>query len=154
MLLCPALVVSQSSVRFDIIILVQSLTIVYLYFCNSQDIKCQVQGLNIVFSLILILEVFINRQLCSSKHWVFLPSDHEEDWYSHKLTMLRLIVLALSSSAVLPETLVWSDEFDSLDESKWEHLVTTYPLVRPLWKMWLSRHLHYQQRQLNNVKNV
>jgi len=42
--------------------------------------------------------------------------------------MLRLIVLALSSSAVLPETLVWSDEFDSLDESKWEHLVTTYPL--------------------------
>ena len=26
-------------------------------------------------------------------------------------------------------TLIWSDEFDSLDESKWSHEVTTYPLV-------------------------
>ena len=27
------------------------------------------------------------------------------------------------------EKLVWSDEFDVLDEDKWSHLVTTYPLV-------------------------
>ena len=26
------------------------------------------------------------------------------------------------------ETLVWSDEFDTLDESKWGHLVTTHPV--------------------------
>ena len=26
------------------------------------------------------------------------------------------------------EKLIWSDEFDVLDESKWSHLVTTYPL--------------------------
>ena len=35
---------------------------------------------------------------------------------------------------VHPETLVWSDEFDTLDESKWTHLVTTHPLVR-LWRI-------------------
>lgn len=44
------------------------------------------------------------------------------------LTLLTLLV-TLSPTTVYPETLVWSDEFDILDESKWEHLVTTYPLV-------------------------
>ena len=28
-----------------------------------------------------------------------------------------------------PESLVWSDEFDTLDESKWWHMVSTHPLV-------------------------
>ena len=27
------------------------------------------------------------------------------------------------------EELFWSDEFEFLDESKWTHLVSTYPLV-------------------------
>ena len=44
------------------------------------------------------------------------------------LTLLTLFI-ALSPRFVHPESLVWSDEFDHLDESKWQHLVTTYPLV-------------------------
>ena len=46
------------------------------------------------------------------------------------LTLLTLtLIITLSPTTVHPETLVWSDEFDTPDESKWEHLVTTYPLV-------------------------
>ena len=46
------------------------------------------------------------------------------------LASLWLTSLTIMASMVLAgcETLVWSDEFDSLDESKWSHLVTTYPL--------------------------
>ena len=44
------------------------------------------------------------------------------------LTLFTLFI-ALLPRFVHPETLVWSDEFDHLDESKWQHLVTTYPLV-------------------------
>ena len=46
------------------------------------------------------------------------------------LASLWLTSLILMASMVLAgsERLVWSDEFDSLDESKWSHLVTTYPL--------------------------
>ena len=44
--------------------------------------------------------------------------------------MTAVLWLSLTASIVLArsETLIWSDEFDTLDESKWSHLVTTYPL--------------------------
>ena len=43
------------------------------------------------------------------------------------LLLLALVALAQPSR---PETLIWSDEFDTLDEDKWEHLVSTYPQAR------------------------
>ena len=43
---------------------------------------------------------------------------------------IALFWLTLTASIVLAtcEKLIWSDEFDQLDETKWSHLVTTYPL--------------------------
>ena len=43
------------------------------------------------------------------------------------LLLLALLALAQPSR---PETLIWADEFDTLDEDKWEHLVSTYPQAR------------------------
>ena len=43
------------------------------------------------------------------------------------LLLLALVALAQPSR---PETLIWADEFDTLDEDKWEHLVSTYPQAR------------------------
>ena len=45
-----------------------------------------------------------------------------------------------------PESLVWSDEFDTLDESKWWHMVSTHPLVswgmsHDTWLCWLFRRI-------------
>ena len=54
---------------------------------------------------------------------------------------------------VHPETLVWSDEFDTLDESKWTHLVTTHPLVR-LWRIvYISWHLDTIQDDFQYYRN-
>ena len=38
------------------------------------------------------------------------------------------LTLIASSELARSERLIWSDEFDVLDETKWSHLVTTYPL--------------------------
>ena len=55
---------------------------------------------------------------------------------------------------VHPETLVWSDEFDTLDESKWTHLVTTHPLVR-LWRIVSSTpHILIQFRMIFNITAI
>ena len=55
---------------------------------------------------------------------------------------------------VHPETLVWSDEFDTLDESKWTHLVTTHPLVR-LWRIVSSTpHISIQFRMIFNITAI
>jgi len=41
--------------------------------------------------------------------------------------MLFLIIFSIFQHFYC-ETLIWSDEFDFLDETKWSHFVTTYPL--------------------------
>ena len=59
------------------------------------------------------------------------------------IVTMRLLVILLSISASFmnfvssigaigetqPKNLLWADEFEFLDETKWLHLVTTYPLV-------------------------
>ena len=46
----------------------------------------------------------------------------------------EMLLISFSLFLLIPtsfsESLVWSDEFDTLDDEIWSHLVTTYPLVR------------------------
>ena len=44
-------------------------------------------------------------------------------------TLFFLLPFHIVSHAYDDKKLIWSDEFDFLDQSKWVHLVTTYPLV-------------------------
>ena len=44
--------------------------------------------------------------------------------------MALLQAVALLVGLVSSEKLVWSEEFDNLDESVWLHEVTTFPQVR------------------------
>ena len=45
-----------------------------------------------------------------------------------------MLLISFSLFLLIPtsfsESLVWSDEFDTLNDEIWSHLVTTYPLVR------------------------
>ena len=41
-----------------------------------------------------------------------------------------LLAASMMIGLVSSERLVWSDEFDSLDESVWIHEVTTFPQVK------------------------
>ena len=45
----------------------------------------------------------------------------------------RLVVVAPSC---LASTLVWSEEFDSLDQGTWKHVVSTFPQVGKEGKEW------------------
>ena len=48
----------------------------------------------------------------------------------HSSMLLLLLALLALAQPSRPETLIWADEFDTLDEDKWEHLVSTYPQAR------------------------
>ena len=54
------------------------------------------------------------------------------DLDNHKCYKMFLLVMVSFSifQHFHCETLIWSDEFDFLDETKWTHMVTTYPLVK------------------------